>query len=225
MALIKCPECGKEISDKAVSCPNCGNPLNNNSDEILNTQETTAINKGVHTETKNNNTKNKRILIIVISIVAIIMVGVICFMLTNAPNKEYEAKAAQCISSVQQVLKNPDSLQVREMNFYNNNLKDDVASNDLTDSLIKLIGDDDVCVMKYSAQNGFGGNGFNYAFLIYSKESDKYYILGTTDTLDEDKVDKDDENICLIINFVIDNLKPACTFDMDQSMSILKKHS
>lgn len=27
MALIKCPECGKEISDKAASCPNCGNPM------------------------------------------------------------------------------------------------------------------------------------------------------------------------------------------------------
>lgn len=27
MALINCPECGKEISDKAVSCPNCGNPM------------------------------------------------------------------------------------------------------------------------------------------------------------------------------------------------------
>ncbi len=24
MALIKCPECGKEVSDKAKSCPNCG---------------------------------------------------------------------------------------------------------------------------------------------------------------------------------------------------------
>ncbi len=24
MALIKCPECNKEISDKAVSCPKCG---------------------------------------------------------------------------------------------------------------------------------------------------------------------------------------------------------
>ncbi len=24
MALIKCPECGKEVSDKAESCPNCG---------------------------------------------------------------------------------------------------------------------------------------------------------------------------------------------------------
>lgn len=26
MALIKCPECGKEISDKAAACPNCGCP-------------------------------------------------------------------------------------------------------------------------------------------------------------------------------------------------------
>jgi hypothetical protein len=24
MALIKCPECGKQISDKAATCPNCG---------------------------------------------------------------------------------------------------------------------------------------------------------------------------------------------------------
>ena len=27
MALIKCPECNKEISDKASACPNCGCPL------------------------------------------------------------------------------------------------------------------------------------------------------------------------------------------------------
>ncbi|MDD2286957.1 MAG: zinc ribbon domain-containing protein [Paludibacter sp.] len=27
MALINCPECGKEISNKAISCPNCGLPL------------------------------------------------------------------------------------------------------------------------------------------------------------------------------------------------------
>lgn len=28
MALIKCSECGKEISDKATTCPHCGNPIN-----------------------------------------------------------------------------------------------------------------------------------------------------------------------------------------------------
>lgn len=29
MAMIKCPECGKEISDQAASCPNCGTPIGN----------------------------------------------------------------------------------------------------------------------------------------------------------------------------------------------------
>ena len=27
MALVKCSECGKEISDKALTCPHCGNPI------------------------------------------------------------------------------------------------------------------------------------------------------------------------------------------------------
>ena len=30
MALVKCKECGKEISDKAVVCVNCGNPISTN---------------------------------------------------------------------------------------------------------------------------------------------------------------------------------------------------
>lgn len=35
MSLIKCPECGKEISDKAKTCINCGCPL----DEIITSGE------------------------------------------------------------------------------------------------------------------------------------------------------------------------------------------
>ena len=27
MAMIKCTECGKEMSDKATVCPNCGCPI------------------------------------------------------------------------------------------------------------------------------------------------------------------------------------------------------
>jgi len=27
MALIKCAECGKEVSDKAAACPGCGAPI------------------------------------------------------------------------------------------------------------------------------------------------------------------------------------------------------
>lgn len=28
MALVNCPDCGKQISQNAVSCPNCGAPSN-----------------------------------------------------------------------------------------------------------------------------------------------------------------------------------------------------
>lgn len=34
MALIKCPECGKEISDFATNCPNCGFPIRIKSNKI-----------------------------------------------------------------------------------------------------------------------------------------------------------------------------------------------
>jgi RNA polymerase subunit RPABC4/transcription elongation factor Spt4/ribosomal protein L7/L12 len=38
MALIKCSECGKEVSEKASSCPNCGNPINHKPQTIAATQ-------------------------------------------------------------------------------------------------------------------------------------------------------------------------------------------
>ena len=56
MALIKCIECGKEISDKANACPNCGcpvgieNKLDNNeiiqvAEEFVNNYENTILDK------------------------------------------------------------------------------------------------------------------------------------------------------------------------------------
>ena len=38
MALIKCPECGKEISDQATACPNCGCPVKQSTTPISNPQ-------------------------------------------------------------------------------------------------------------------------------------------------------------------------------------------
>ena len=35
MALINCSECGKEISDKALTCPNCGAPVENDERENI----------------------------------------------------------------------------------------------------------------------------------------------------------------------------------------------
>lgn len=38
MALITCPECGREVSDKAAACPYCGNPLKENADTGMSTK-------------------------------------------------------------------------------------------------------------------------------------------------------------------------------------------
>jgi len=35
MALIKCLECGKEVSDKALQCPNCGVPIASQPKDVM----------------------------------------------------------------------------------------------------------------------------------------------------------------------------------------------
>lgn len=43
MAMIRCPECGKEISDKAKVCPNCGAPAPSAVEKKENAKETAKI--------------------------------------------------------------------------------------------------------------------------------------------------------------------------------------
>lgn len=45
MALIKCPECGKEISDCAQNCPHCGYPINSNPTTSTQTDKAQEIEK------------------------------------------------------------------------------------------------------------------------------------------------------------------------------------
>lgn len=53
MAMIKCPECGHEVSDQAPTCPNCGCPIkkeqhNHNSMEYKVTKQVHSELKGRH---------------------------------------------------------------------------------------------------------------------------------------------------------------------------------
>ena len=74
MALINCPECGKEISDKAMMCPNCGNPLTGISEEEM--IELTDKNvKRKQAEKKRKITIISIIVVICIGIIAAIIIG------------------------------------------------------------------------------------------------------------------------------------------------------
>lgn len=72
MALIKCSECGAEISDKATECPKCGCPV-----------EVSAA-----TETAENKKKGpvKLIIIIALALLLLAAVGFGVFKLTNKPD-------------------------------------------------------------------------------------------------------------------------------------------
>lgn len=73
MALIKCPECGKEISDKAKKCPNCACSLK----------------------------KNKKVIIIVLSTIMLLTIGLIIFYIysQNTYNENVAVISASILSS------------------------------------------------------------------------------------------------------------------------------
>ena len=72
MALINCPECGKEISDKASSCPSCGYPIGTNTTTKESVSAVTATSK------KQGFNIKKLLLIILVAVVAII-IGIVIY--------------------------------------------------------------------------------------------------------------------------------------------------
>ena len=49
MAIISCPECGKQISSEAEKCPHCGYPIDKNSEIIQNKIENSSAEGGTNT--------------------------------------------------------------------------------------------------------------------------------------------------------------------------------
>ncbi len=83
MALIKCSECGKSISDKAKACPNCGNPVEkelicSECGEIISKNDNVCKKCGCPVEKKNPTiSKNSNIKIIIGGICGVIILIII----------------------------------------------------------------------------------------------------------------------------------------------------
>ena len=79
MSLIICPECGKEISDQAVSCPNCGLPKakspNNSGNSFSRIVDEEAERMNANSQQKKATTgSDKKIIIGVLVAIAIIII-------------------------------------------------------------------------------------------------------------------------------------------------------
>ncbi len=75
MALIQCPECGKEISDKASTCPNCGCPIKVDASNVISsTENTNSINNN---QISTANPKNKLPIIVICALIAVALLVVL----------------------------------------------------------------------------------------------------------------------------------------------------
>lgn len=95
MALIKCPKCTKEISDKSKACIHCGYVLENCQDEIapeqynekeLEREEKISNEKKEIQAIRNRN--NKKLVLVAIVVVVVIAIGVLIISLIKGQNEK-----------------------------------------------------------------------------------------------------------------------------------------
>lgn len=77
MALITCPACGKQISDRAVSCPHCGEPIQGQ-EPMMDDQQQEPVQQ-YDESGNNNNRKYVAPLAIVAGVLLAVLVGVIAY--------------------------------------------------------------------------------------------------------------------------------------------------
>ncbi len=111
MALINCPECGKEISDTVKKCPHCG--------------------FGIRAK-KQISKKGKLLLILVPAVLVVLCVGAFIFLNTLT---ETEQQVVNCVQEVKDRLKNPDSLKVYEIQYH---AKDESKESDFEDNYLMV---------------------------------------------------------------------------------------
>lgn len=103
MALIKCPECNKEISDKVKACPYCGYPFEQQ--EEAQKVEISSVNIKMKKENK------KKIIILVIIICCVIVVGFIGFKVYK--NEQAKKEAARYEIEVENYIDNINKMKVQ----------------------------------------------------------------------------------------------------------------
>lgn len=103
MALIKCPECGKEISDVAESCPNCGYPIKGQQQ----IGDSDGLGKGQETK------KLKTVLFIVVGIILVVIVYGLLQKQTDQQQRYYFRMNTKGERKKMYVLKNGKNFYIR----------------------------------------------------------------------------------------------------------------
>ena len=112
MALIKCPECDREISDLSSVCVHCGYPLKNIDKKQA--FPSTTINKPDHHK---DNPRRKRLspraLLTIINLLGIALIVAFISLQEATKLTPTETNAIEVVGKYQDIMKDPDSLKLR----------------------------------------------------------------------------------------------------------------
>ena len=101
MALIKCSECGRKISDKATICPICGCPVENNkSCDSVENEESEIIVATAQPQRK----RNKKVVVFVLLIMLFIIGSILTFK--GLYKSRFENCAYSTAVALKEILKN-----------------------------------------------------------------------------------------------------------------------
>ncbi len=98
MAMIKCPECGKEISDKATTCPNCGAPINTAAQEAPAQPDFGQYNGPAKKAPK----KKKKHIGLIVLVVIVVLIIIIAAANSGGSNSDKEAASNQPADTTEQ---------------------------------------------------------------------------------------------------------------------------
>jgi hypothetical protein len=140
---------------------------------------------------------------------------------------KWESKAYTCLNDIRLGLKNPDSLQIKDIAFFSGEVKEGLTGDDLTEakriSEIFCAKGEPVIVFNVSAENGFGGNGIGYYAFMYGE--DGYEYLGFCGSLNPDNCSGDEKTTSNIINDCGKYLTVVGDIDIDRIRVIVKDQS
>lgn len=184
MAMITCPECGQEISDKSRKCVHCGKLL---VDEVIPKKFCSECGKEVGISEKEcpycgcpldedekeiKQQKIKKIIIPVAIIIVIAIIAAVAITIVKSSLNEDEQLAYQNAVELKNMMRNPDSFKLYD-EFFILKHHDDDGNVDYT-----------YTIFKYGGANGYGAMTTDEAIF-----RDGEYIMDYADEPDEDDAD------------------------------------
>lgn len=188
MALIKCKECGKKISDTVEVCPHCGITLDESicpkcKNEIDKDKDEFCSHCGYQLKKEKNNKKinflNKKLIIIV---VIILLISISIFLVKKNSFTMGEKYALNCTERLIDAMKNPDSFKLQDDILFIDYVDPNSSNNEIY--IFTYI--------DYTAENSYGGTVRSTA--VY----EGYTYIGELE--DFDNMERDDENYTVALH-------------------------